>query len=108
MCMKKKRDNKEEGKIRTNVTLSREIFNLAVDYNLNLSSFLENKLVEYFLQRKQLSGMYCIASDTQPYTPNTHVKQQRQSQNVTTNTSPQQEECGRRDLNPSFKLGKLK
>jgi hypothetical protein len=70
--MKKKRDNKDESKIRTNVTLSREIFNLAVDYNLNLSSFLENKLVEYFLQRKQLSGMYCIASEAQPYTPSTH------------------------------------
>ena len=45
------------------------------DNNLNLSSFVENKLVEYFIQLKQLSGMYCISSDTQPHTPETHLQQ---------------------------------
>ena len=48
MCMKKKRNNNGENEVQTYITLSTEIFNLAVDYNLNLSSFLENKLSEYF------------------------------------------------------------
>ena len=47
MCMKK-RYNKAENEVLTYITLSREIFNLTVDYNINLSSFLENKLSEYF------------------------------------------------------------
>jgi len=67
--MKKRRNDKENDRVKTNIILSREVFNLAVDYNLNLSAFLENKLVEYFLQRKQLSGIYCVASEAQPYTP---------------------------------------
>ena len=72
--MKKRRNDKENDRVRTNIILSREVFNLAVDYNLNLSAFLENKLVDYFLQRKQLSGMYCIASNALPYISVTHKK----------------------------------
>ena len=107
--MKKIRNDKKISRVRTNITLSREMYNLAVDYDLNLSAFLENKLVEYFLQRKQLSGMYCISSNAQPYASNTQNKQHRQSQNVTNKTSKsftQQSECGYRDSNPGDWLGK--
>ena len=106
--MKKIRNDKEISRVRTNITLSREMYNLAVDYNLNLSAFLENKLVEYFLQRKQLSGMYCIASDAQPYASNTQNQQVQPTKKSGGKTTDLYEECGRRDLNPSFKLGKLK
>ena len=70
--MKKK--SKTE-KVRTNVTLNPVIFQMVKDNNLNLSSFVENKLVEYFLQLKQLGSIYCIASNAQPYTPETHRQQ---------------------------------
>ena len=105
--MKKKRLDETEERIRTNITLSREVFNMACDYKINLSSFLESQLINYFNMRHQLFNQGKIQYPTQ-YTPETHVKQQRQSQNVVKKSSPQQEECGRRDLNPSFKLGKLK
>ena len=77
MCMKKRRKGKENDKIRTDVKLSIGIFNMAIDYNINLSAFLENKLVEYFLQRQKLNSMYCVASDTKPYTRQTHGQQKQ-------------------------------
>jgi hypothetical protein len=64
-------------KIRTNVTLNPTIFKMVKDNNLNLSSFIENKLVEYFLQLKQLNSIYSCTPNIQEYTPNTYVKQQR-------------------------------
>jgi len=61
--MKKKRMGEEE-RIRTNITLSKEVFNMAVDYNINLSQFLENQLLNYFSMRKQVFNI--------KNTPDTH------------------------------------
>ena len=68
--MKKKRMG-EESRIRTNITLSKEVFNMAVDYHINLSQFLENQLLNYFAMRQQVFNI--------PYTPNTqYTKTQKQ------------------------------
>ena len=64
MCMKKKRMGEEE-RIRTNITLSKEVFNMAIDYHINLSQFLENQLLNYFSMRKQIFSIQ--------NTPNTHI-----------------------------------
>jgi spore coat protein CotF len=53
MCMKKKRMGEEE-RIRTKITLSKEVFNMAIDHNINLSQFLENQLLNYFSMKKQV------------------------------------------------------
>ncbi len=57
--------------VKNKLTLSvdSEIVKQAKEFNINISTFLEVKLVEYLANR---------------------------------------EKCGRRDLNPSYKLGKLK
>ena len=49
-----------------------------------------------------------IASDAQPYTSGATAKQTQQIKKHVEKTVQYIEECGRRDLNPSFKLGKLK
>jgi hypothetical protein len=64
--MKKKRLDETEDRIRTNITLSREIFNMAVDYKINLSSFLESQLINYFSMRQQILNQRRIQ-----YTPDT-------------------------------------
>jgi hypothetical protein len=102
--------NEEEDRIRTNITLSREVFNMACDYKINLSSFLENQLIQYFDMRQKIFdyGKTQYPTSTK-YTTNTHFKQQRQSQKVTQKSSKmslQQGRCGYRDSNPSDWLGK--
>lgn len=69
--------NEEEDRIRTNVTLSREVFNLAVDYKINLSSFLENQLLNYFAMRQQVFNQGKIQFPTKDglYTLGTHAQQ---------------------------------
>jgi Post-segregation antitoxin CcdA len=61
-----------------NLLVDEELITKARDHGLVISKFLENKLQEYFTFIDVVS-------------------------NVSSN-----KECGRRDLNPSFKLGKLK
>ena len=89
-------------KIRVNISISNDMYEKIKQYDLSLSLFVEIRLREYFtLIEKPNQYQNTI------YTQETH-NQQQQPQNVTTKTFLQQEECGRRDLNPSFKLGKLK
>ena len=71
MCMKKKRMGEEE-RIRTNITLSKQVFNMAVDYHINLSQFLENQLLNYFSMRQQVFNMQ--------NTPDTHTTYTLQKQ----------------------------
>ena len=100
--MKRKPINK---KIRTNISLSKDMYDKIKQYDLSLSPFVEIRLREYFALIEKPDYQY---QHTQ-YTQETHVKQQRQSQNVTNKTSktfPQQRECGYRDSNPSDWLGK--
>ena len=61
-----------------NLLVDEELITKARDHGLVISKFLENKLQEYF----SFIGAVSKVNN--------------------------QEECGRRDLNPSFKLGKLK
>jgi DNA-binding GntR family transcriptional regulator len=61
-----------------NLLVDEELIQKARDHGLIISKFLENKLQEYFSFFDAVS-------------------------NASLN-----KECGRRDLNPSFKLGKLK
>ena len=56
-------------KYKLTLSVDEEIVKQAKEWNINISTFLEVKLVEYLTRRKG---------------------------------------CGRRDLNPSYKLGKLK
>ena len=46
---------KDDEWIRTNVRISKFVFNKAVDYNVNFSKFLEIKLREYFYMIEQTS-----------------------------------------------------
>ena len=65
-------------KIRTTITINKDLLKKAKQYDISISSFLDIELRRYlaFIEGK------------------TH--------------SESKQECGRRDLNPSFKLGKLK
>ncbi len=72
VCVKKKRMGEEE-RIRTNITLSKEVFNMAIDYKINLSQFLENHLLNYFAMRQQVFNIQ--------NTPHTHNTQKMTLQN---------------------------
>jgi len=76
MCMKKKRMGEEE-RIRTNITLSKAVFNMAVDYKINLSQFLENQLLNYFAMRQQIFNPQNI--QYVPDTYNTSVQPSRKT-----------------------------
>ncbi len=102
--LKKKRLDETEDRIRTNIILSREVFNMAVDYKINLSSFLETSLLNYFAMRQQIFNQGKIQYPTK-YTPGAPAQQTKKHVDK---TAQYLEKCGRRDLNPSFKLGKLK
>ena len=98
--------NEEEERIRTNITLSRVVFNMAVDYKINLSQFLENQLLQHFAMRQQIFNQGKIQYPTvTSYTLGIPAQQAKKQGGK---TAQYMEECGRRDLNPSFKLGKLK
>ncbi len=107
MCMKKKRMNEEEDRIRTNITLSREVFNMAVDYKINLSSFLENHLINYFNMRHQLFPQKIQYPTKILNTSGTHTPQTQPTKKHVSKTALPQERCGYRDSNPSDWLGKL-
>ena len=74
--MKRKPINK---KIRTNISLSKDMYDKIKQYDLSLSPFVEIRLREYFALIEKPSYQH---QDTQ-YTQDTYVKRQRQSQNVT-------------------------
>ena len=61
-----------EERIRTNITLSKEVFNRAVDYHITLCQLLENQLLNYFSMRKQVFNIQ--------YIPDTHSTYLQQSQ----------------------------
>ena len=65
-------------RIRTNVTLPPLLFQKVKDYDLNLSAFLQIKLVEYFTY---IEGNVPNQQTMHPYTLITHNQQQRQQQN---------------------------
>jgi hypothetical protein len=92
-------------RIRTNVTLPPVLFQKVKDYDLNLSAFLQIKLVEYFTY---IEGKVTHPQTMHPYTLITQNQQTQPTKKQQGKSSDLQEECGRRDLNPSFKLGKLK
>jgi hypothetical protein len=66
-------------RIRTNVTLPPLLFQKVKDYDLNLSAFLQIKLVEYFTY---IEGSVPHQQTMHPYTLITHNQQQQQQQNI--------------------------
>ena len=101
--MKVRKTNDDEW-IRTNVRISKFVFNKAIDYNVSLSQFLEIKLREYFYMIEQNSISPNIHPQVDSCTQDTQPLKKRKGGKITNSYG----ECGRRDLNPSFKLGKLK
>jgi len=63
------RTPKEIKRVRTNVTLTPMLFQKVKDYDLNLSSFLQIKLAEYFAY---IEGNIPRTQTIQTYTPDTH------------------------------------
>ena len=69
---------KDDEWIRTNVRISKFVFNKAVDYNVNLSRFLDIKLREYLYMIEQKS----ITPNIHPH-PNSCTQDIRPSKKVT-------------------------
>lgn len=65
---KLKTEDMEKTKIRTNITLSPIIFQKVKDYDLNLSTFVQMRLIEYFTY---LEGNTLFTQNVQSYTLNT-------------------------------------
>jgi post-segregation antitoxin (ccd killing protein) len=77
-------------KVRTNITIDPEVLKKARELGLNVSKISENALKEYI---RRLEG-----SSQQTETNGGYVD--------TRSVSHQQDWCGRRDLNPGYRLGR--
>ena len=90
-------------RIRTNVTLPPILYQKVKDYDLNLSAFLQIKLVEYFTY---IEGSVPQPQMMHPYTPTAHYGVATKQGKSGGKTSNQQIGCGYRDSNPGDWLGK--
>ncbi len=69
-------------KIRTTITIDKELLKIVHHHNIKVSTFLDNSLRDYL---SKINGSKSLIKNNNDLT-----------------------ECGCRDLNPSYKLGKLK
>ena len=84
------RKTKDDEWIRTNVRISKFVFNKAIDYNVSLSQFLEMKLREYFYMIEQTS----ITPSIQPRINSCTQDTQQSKKNKGGKTSNSYEEMG--------------